>query len=52
MNINVDYESTAKRRAIIAFAIVPFTALVALNGARHAVRTMWRDAAYHWKQRA
>jgi len=52
MNINVDYESTLKRRVIIASAIVPFTVFVALNSARIGVAQMWRDAAFHWKPRA
>jgi hypothetical protein len=33
MNINVDYESTAKRRLIIATTIIPFTLFVACEGA-------------------
>ena len=51
MNINVDYESTLKRRVIISLAIVPFTFIVAWGGARFAVQRMWRDAAIHWKPR-
>lgn len=49
MNINIAYESTAKRRLIIASTIIPFTVFVALNTARLGVWAMWRDAAHAWK---
>lgn len=52
MNINVDYESTAKRRLIIATTIIPFTLFVAFEGAYMAVRSVWSAAAAMWKPRA
>ena len=49
MNIHVAYESVAKRRAIIALTIIPFTFVVAFNSARLGVLAMWRDAAAFWR---
>lgn len=49
MNINVNFESVAKRRAIIALTIIPFTFIVAYKSAVLGVRAMWRDAAAAWR---
>lgn len=52
MNININYESTAKRRLIIALTLIPFSLFVAAEGAYRSVASVWGAAAHYWRRDA